>query len=543
MSCDGVHTPAMAAGNFQDDKAVREGAAAAAAAAARDAADDAGDGEPDALSGLPDDVLLDILGRLAAAGDVRTVARTSVLSRRWRPLPWHHITTVSLDVGDFFADSAEWVPARRQSRRRFGDQHRATAGLAGALVRFLAAPASERVIETLALKFVLTRCDYVRRIGDLVCWNHSLALLNSNIVGAAAAAGKVKAVELELVTEVQCVSRGEAATMLGYGGRFRDFLADCPGAFRRLTSLTLDNLWSAGAAVLEELVRGCAALEFLCLNFCGFVHLDAGQDVDDAPPAVVTIDAPRSRLKTLLFVQCCVERVKLVQAPALEWFQYAWWLFDFHGLPPVRFGSTPSLRRLALFHGLEDGAKRWKLSELLANAGQLERLTLGFIGMGQWQIWVQPEHPKELGAALGGLKELKLLDMSPDCDLSWALFLLEAAPLLERIDLHVFNHICRAEWRKKHGENMNLARRPSPGFVHHSLKKLTFHRAFHVCKDVPFARLLMEVAVNLETLTMGVEDLVCQACEAAELKFPDLARSRSRFAAGTVSTSMRSWRR
>jgi hypothetical protein len=43
-------------------------------------------------------------------------------------------------------------------------QHQATAGLTDALARFLAAPPSARVIETLSLKLILTRCDYVRRV-------------------------------------------------------------------------------------------------------------------------------------------------------------------------------------------------------------------------------------------------------------------------------------------------------------------------------------------------------------------------------------------
>jgi hypothetical protein len=107
--------------------------------------------EVDKISGLPDDVLLDILGRLAMAGDV---ARTSILSRRWRSLPWPQIPTVFLDVGEFFRS------ARRQLL--FVEQHWATAGLTDALARFLAVPPSARVIETLSLKLILTRRHYVR---------------------------------------------------------------------------------------------------------------------------------------------------------------------------------------------------------------------------------------------------------------------------------------------------------------------------------------------------------------------------------------------
>lgn len=111
--------------------------------------------------------------------------------------------------------------ARRQrQRQRFGEQHQATAGFTDALVRFLGAPASVRVIETLNLKLILTRRDYVHRLGELV--------------GAAADAGTVKSIELELVTEMEMAMASvaldaDAWTKLGYGERFGHFLQDCPG--------------------------------------------------------------------------------------------------------------------------------------------------------------------------------------------------------------------------------------------------------------------------------------------------------------------------
>jgi hypothetical protein len=110
------------------------------------------------------------------------------------------------------------------------DQLQATAGLTDGLARFPAAPPSARVIETLSLKLILTRRGNVRRVGELV--------------GAAADAGAVKTVELELVTEMARVaSEVEARTKLGYGERFRHFIQDCPGAFRSLNKLALHNLW------------------------------------------------------------------------------------------------------------------------------------------------------------------------------------------------------------------------------------------------------------------------------------------------------------
>ena len=57
-----------------------------------DPAEDTADAGIDKISELPDDILLDILGRQFTAGDVRTAARTSILSCRWRHLPWPEIS-------------------------------------------------------------------------------------------------------------------------------------------------------------------------------------------------------------------------------------------------------------------------------------------------------------------------------------------------------------------------------------------------------------------------------------------------------------------
>ncbi|KAL6912298.1 hypothetical protein ACP4OV_001103 [Aristida adscensionis] len=147
-------------------------------------------------------------------------------------------------------------------------------------------------------------------------------------------------------------------------------------------------------------------------------------------------------------------------------------------------------------------------------------------------IWLQPQTPRELGAALGRLKELHLRNISPEYNLSWTLFLLEAAPLLETLELHVFDHICRETWREKVSRSTELAWEPlSPGFRHRNLKEVWIHRALDACRDLPFARLLIETAVNLETLILGLYSFKpCQNCIEAEMSFPGLHRTQLRLA-------------
>ena len=75
---------------------------------------------------------------------------------------------------------------------------------------------------------------------------------------------------------------------------------------------------------------------------------------------------------------CYIERVELVQAPALVEFQHRWF-FDNH--PPISFACAPSLRSLSLTHHFrqydDDDVIKWKLSELLARDGnQIQTLRL-----------------------------------------------------------------------------------------------------------------------------------------------------------------------
>ncbi|CAN6233037.1 unnamed protein product [Urochloa humidicola] len=494
------------------------------------AADTVDDAETDNISALPDDVLLDILGRLLTAGDARAVARTSTLSRRWRSLPWPEIHTVFLDVANFLRSDDNHEPPpprqhallRRRRRRRpvwKQNQHDATAAFTAALARLLAAPATRRVVATLRLKFILTRRGYVRRIGELV--------------GAAAAAGAVGDVEVELAAETTTEETERAAGTTTAGERFVQFRRDCPGAFRSLTRLTLRDVWfHDDMAELNGLVRGCHALVFLSLASCGVAMGGGGGGEPPRRPAL-SIDAPGSRLRTLLCELCDIGGVELVQAPALAGLRYR--VRGLEDSAAISFGAAPSLQILYVgqYQG-EESSVKLKLTKLLANVGggQLERLFLSFEN---GKIWLQPEYSKQLRAALRGLKYLTLMNISPGCDLSWATFLLEAAPFLETLDIHICKHICLDPRHDEKGdENASLAwEEPSSDFRHHHLKQLRFKRAFHVEKDLPFARLLMGLAVNLQAVTLGVKSLGCLGCIDAQRKYPDLARSRLRFTEGS----------
>lgn len=99
--------------------------------------------------------------------------------------------------------------------------------------------------------------------------------------------------------------------------------------------------------------------------------------------AVLTVDAPESRLKTLVMDLMLAWCVELVQARALANVQYRWYLDLEH--PPISFvaRTPPSLKSLSLRHRpFRDVNKvTWRLSELLQNSGgHIETLTCAFDG-------------------------------------------------------------------------------------------------------------------------------------------------------------------
>lgn len=103
--------------------------------------------------------------------------------------------------------------------------------------------------------------------------------------------------------------------------------------------------------------------------------------------------------------------------------------------------------------------------------------------------------------------------------------------------MQIWDHICE-DWKHDNGdENAEMEWKPSPGFKHHHLKRFWFSRAFRVEKNLPFARLVMGLAVNLQTVTLDV-DLTCEGCKDAQREFPELARSRSK-SAGALAKELK----
>ncbi|CAN6358203.1 unnamed protein product [Urochloa humidicola] len=193
---------------------------------------DDGNEDVDRLSALPDDILLNILERLP----LHSAVHTSILSRRWRHLPFL-LSRLAIDIAEF----------RRRSGARATVQS-LMASYTEATKTLLTAPTGERAaVKLFRLAFYLCAdLSYLRSIG------HAVATAVAAGSGARRPDADLTAVDLTLWTEVRSSRCTEEHAVL-YRRRFVSFLDACPGAFRCLTSLTLGNLQLAEADVANIL--------------------------------------------------------------------------------------------------------------------------------------------------------------------------------------------------------------------------------------------------------------------------------------------------
>jgi hypothetical protein len=106
------------------------------------------------------------------------------------------------------------------------------------------------------------------------------------------------------------------------------------------------------------------------------------------------------------------------------------------------------------------------------------------------------------------------------------MFLLQAAPLLELVEIQVYeHHACREPDDKREIDDLVEWDVPA-GFRHHRLRELRFAGGIDVGKkDVGFARLVVERAVNLELLVLDAR-VTCEECVAAQRRDPTIVLSK-----------------
>ncbi|KAF7006792.1 hypothetical protein CFC21_021798 [Triticum aestivum] len=350
------------------------------------------------LSALTDDILISILVRV----DIATAARSSVLSRRWRNLPWL--------LPDLKFHAMNLLSAPCGGVTRHIDQ--AMASLARATSSFFAQPRRKHTNKKLCLELYLT--------GN---YSHDIGLL----VGNAIDSEMVTDLELPILTEKKPEDSAHEV-MVQQAQDMDGFFSAYPSVLLCLTRLHLQNIRLAERDMNHLLFDCCKQMLHLRLDHC-----------DTGDCSVWKINAPHSNLRVLEVYLSKLKKAEVLCLPKLERVRWQAWLFY---EAPLCFGSVPSLKELSLICDASLIHQDFSLSQVLDGATNIHTLTLNFRGE---KIWMQPEG-KQQCTAFNKLRKLTIHGIFIKFDLLWTLNLIEAAPSVETFDVEMFEH----PWQEGH---------------------------------------------------------------------------------------------
>ncbi|VAH13792.1 unnamed protein product [Triticum turgidum subsp. durum] len=428
------------------------------------------DNEVDRLSKLPDDVLLNIVERL----DITDVARTTILSRRWKQIP-AMLSKIIITVGSF-------EPKDGRRKLTSHDIVRANTTVREATRSILECrTGSLHTIHLMSMQFYL---------GDD-------SIFIGQTVANTIATQKVASVEFVILTEVR--TNCYVDDLLNYGKRFMVFFDSCPNAFGGLARLWLENL-RLGESDFPKIFSICKQLEFLRLWRC-----DTGD--------LSLLEVEHLQLRELVISDSSLERVDLKWVPKLT-------VLKFNGFlsrdDPFCLGYVPQLQTVSITNVGLSWHKMLKLSELLGKTA-ISNLHLNFRCE---KIWVKPEGRKHLLPVFRKLSFVNLFNISEECDLNWTMFILQGAPTLKELCITVRDHLCEMTKGKRRylhefseEKDKGLEWEPSAlDFNHHSLAELCIYGFRAEDKFVRYARNIMEAAVNLVAVNL-YKNPGCEKCK------------------------------
>uniref|UniRef100_A0ACD5WCS7 Uncharacterized protein n=1 Tax=Avena sativa TaxID=4498 RepID=A0ACD5WCS7_AVESA len=428
---------------------------------------------------LTDDVLLCILGRVSS----RMAVRTSVLSKRWKYLPWL-LPELTIDVKDFLPDPCpDPVEAKHIEE--------AMVSLTKATRTFLANQQRESTVSNLDIRLYLIN-TFLCEIGSLV--------------GDAVDGGLLK--EFELSVHDQTDPRDcSDENMLQRAEEIDRFFSAYPSVVHCLTWLSLQNVNFGKLDMNHVLLDCCKELKHLSLYQC-----------DTGMWSLFRIDAPSSKICVLELIKCRFGRLEVVCLPKLEKLSWDTWVSE---CAPLAFGSVPSLEELELSCGAICDQHAFKLSELLHGTTSIHTLTLDFQGE---KLWVLPEM-KQLSTAFNKLRELRVRGIFVEFDILWTSAFLVAAPSIEVLQIEVWEHPCDVDDAREG----SFSERKSPHWemdFHDSknllLKELEIVGFKSLEQQFTFIRSVLEQSPNLQKIVLR-EAEKCDYCDDAfdvPSKFP-----------------------
>ena len=217
---------------------------------------------------MPDDILLNIVERL----DITDVARTTILSRRWKQIP-AMLSKIIITVGSF-------EPKDGRRKLTSHDIVRANTTVLDATRSILERRAGSLYpIHLLRMQFYL---------GDE-------SIFIGQTVANTIATQKVASVDFTILTKVRknCTNYD----LLTYGRQFMSFFDSCPNTFGCLARLRLENL-RLGESDFPKIFSICKQLEFL-----------SRYDWDMGIQSLLEVEHPQ--LSELVIASGCFKRVHL----------------------------------------------------------------------------------------------------------------------------------------------------------------------------------------------------------------------------------------
>ncbi|CAM0955362.1 unnamed protein product [Alopecurus aequalis] len=260
--------------------------------------------------------------------------------------------------------------------------------------------------------------------------------------------------------------------------------------YSALTTLLLQDLpESTPTAAYEGLFTSCQHLQVLHLKSCGC-----------SGDKFVVVDAPMSEIRELVVDHCAFRPMLLRALPSLESLASLQTRVHFDSTSPC-----PSLRQwnFALRRGIATEGFRQNYRSYLdleldlylqCNLG-ITNMIIRFTGPDRWVV---PSSSPSL--LLPNLRRLLVADVPSSWDVAWPRLLLEMAPSLEILHIHIAH--CTEE------PNEELSWQPTTKIRHHHLKEFVMAGFEGTERQIYLVKFVMGVCTALR-LCQHVQEWVC----------------------------------
>ncbi|CAL4901587.1 unnamed protein product [Urochloa decumbens] len=247
--------------------------------------------------------------------------------------------------------------------------------------------------------------------------------------------------------------------------------------FHALSSLVLEDLpRSTPTAAYEAIFTLCPQLQALHLKSCMLNH------------SVMAIHAPKSEIKQLIMEDCWFGLIELHTLPMLESLavvqtDVSYKFSSFPYLTHLNITFRRGILKTRFFHVKNDH----DLNEHLGGTPVITNLIISFTGYDRWF------KPWSSTLLFPKLRRLLVADVPSSWDVSWPRLLIEAAPCLESLHIHI------APWEEEPRDDISWQ---PPEFCHNQLKELVIIGFQGTERQIYFVNFVIKVSMSLQLVSL-----------------------------------------